>query len=330
MPDIEWLLHAAARHRPLRVDEHTTVADDNWQGSIERLELDAGLRIFLVAVQVARDMVVEPRNGSETPWLASQISIAGTLTYRFADGVEAHVAPKRAMLFRPSVKAAVLHLRGGQRLRLAGYAFDLDRVQRLFDGDVPQPLRPLFEPELPRTRVVETRSGSNLRRIAENLFAPGLNGPLRILFLEGIALQLMAIQIAAAEERQRDRDPPISIRERDLLEEARRHLLADMRSPPTLGVLAAAVGLTERRLNAGFRAMYGMTAFELLRDERLEHARIAILTESVPLKDIAYRVGYIHVTNFVNAFTARFGAPPRSYAQRLPLPSDATEKEKSG
>ena len=36
-------------------------------------------------------------------------------------------------------------------------------------------------------------------------------------------------------------------------------------------------------------------------------------TEDVPIKDIAFRVGYRHVTNFITAFTARYGAPPRQY-----------------
>ena len=45
----------------------------------------------------------------------------------------------------------------------------------------------------------------------------------------------------------------------------------------------------------------------------LAHARIAFESGAAPLKEIAFRVGYNHVTNFINAFTARYGAPPRRY-----------------
>jgi AraC-like DNA-binding protein len=86
-----------------------------------------------------------------------------------------------------------------------------------------------------------------------------------------------------------------------------------MRAPPSLGELAAAAGLTEKRLNAGFRALFGATVFETLRNERLEHARLVLDSEDVTLKAIAFRVGYNHVTNFINAFAARYGAPPRQY-----------------
>jgi transcriptional regulator GlxA family with amidase domain len=91
-------------------------------------------------------------------------------------------------------------------------------------------------------------------------------------------------------------------------------LLGDMRRPPSLGALAAAVGLSEKRLNAAFRACFGGTVFETLRNERLAHARLALKTEPIPLKQVAFRVGYNHVTNFINAFSARYGEPPRRYA----------------
>ncbi|MGQ9364888.1 helix-turn-helix transcriptional regulator [Azospirillum sp. ST 5-10] len=320
MPDIEWLLHAATGRTSLWIEERTPVADENWQGSVERIEIADGLRVFLVAAEVLRDMVVEPRNGASTLWLTGQISVSGVLDHRFTDSTELRIAPEQAMLFRPLETSSVVTMRGGQSLRLTGYAFDLDRAVGLLDGVVPRPLEPLFAPDPAHTPVVPTPASPRLRRLAEDLFAPGLNGPLRILFMEGVALQLLALQAAAVAEAPRRRPEAVSARERAMVEEARDRLVADMRNPPSLGALAAAVGMTERRLNAGFRAVFGTTAFELLRNERLEHARRAITTEDVVLKEIAHRVGYNHVTNFINAFTARFGVPPRGYNEALPPP----------
>ena len=34
------------------------------------------------------------------------------------------------------------------------------------------------------------------------------------------------------------------------------------------------------------------------------------LAAGAPLKQVAFRVGYNHVSNFINAFTARYGEPP--------------------
>jgi AraC-like DNA-binding protein len=95
--------------------------------------------------------------------------------------------------------------------------------------------------------------------------------------------------------------------------EARARLRADMRDPPSLGVLAQMVSLSEKKLNAGFRAQFGATVYETLRNERLEHARLVLEQGGLSLTDVARRVGYNHVSNFISAFTARYGAPPRRY-----------------
>ena len=61
------------------------------------------------------------------------------------------------------------------------------------------------------------------------------------------------------------------------------------------------------------RPLFGTTIFETLRNERLEHARAVLEAEALPLKIVAERVGYRHVTNFINAFSARYGTPPRQF-----------------
>jgi AraC-like DNA-binding protein len=155
-----------------------------------------------------------------------------------------------------------------------------------------------------------------MRTLAGNLFNPRLTGPLRRLMMEGVVLQLVAVQAAAAAEQPLSRERGgLTARERRTVEEARQRLLA-MRKPPALGDLADAVGLSEKRLNNGFRQMFGATAFETLRNPRLEHARQALEEGAVSLKEVSFRVGYTHVSNFVHAFRARYNAAPRQYVGR--------------
>jgi AraC-like DNA-binding protein len=90
-----------------------------------------------------------------------------------------------------------------------------------------------------------------------------------------------------------------------------------VRNPPSAAEIAKAVGMSEKVLNTGFRELFGATVFETLRNERLEHARIALETTDLPLKEIASRIGYNQVTNFTTAFTMRYGMPPRRYVRAL-------------
>lgn len=78
------------------------------------------------------------------------------------------------------------------------------------------------------------------------------------------------------------------------------------------------MGLSEKRLNAGFRLLFGATVFETLRNRRLEQARQVLDEGGVILKEIAFRVGYDHVSNFIHAFRARYDATPLQYLRRGP------------
>jgi AraC-like DNA-binding protein len=98
-----------------------------------------------------------------------------------------------------------------------------------------------------------------------------------------------------------------------LVEDARKRLCRDLVNPPTMTALATEFEVTERALSAGFRKQYGTSAYEILRDERLESARKVILAGNIPLKEIAYQSGYSHPTNFSTAFKRKFGVSPLSF-----------------
>jgi len=150
---------------------------------------------------------------------------------------------------------------------------------------------------------------------------------------EGIIAMTMILETATAGEGRR---APVSPAERAsvprsidapavhcdaaLVAVARRHLLADLREPPTVERLARRLGVGVRRLSAAFRIVLGRGVSDVVREARLEAARRAIETRDAPLKQIAWEVGYGDVTNFIHAFRNRFGAPPRRFQKTTPAP----------
>ena len=317
LSNVEWLLREALDERALRLGERAMMDDDRWRATIERLEVGAGLRVFLTDAEARQDITIEARDNRTDRWIGSQVTIEGKADIDFLDGQKMSATAERALLFRPSGRSAAYSLAAGTRFRSAGYGLEVERIRRLLDGKVPAVLHGLLENQVDSSRIVAMTAIRPMRQLAAGLFGQRFNGPLRTLMMEGVVLQLLAIQTAAAtQECQSKPQDFLSACERRAIREARERLLADMRSPPTLGELAMAVGLTERRLNAGFRALFGVTVFEALKNERLEHARLAFQTGNLPLKEVAFRVGYNHVSNFVIAFKARYGAPPRQYLDR--------------
>lgn len=147
-------------------------------------------------------------------------------------------------------------------------------------------------------------------RAVDDIMLTRLPEPLRSVHRLGKALEILALVLSDPTSAPADMPAPCPDNERARLTEARNRLLADMAQPPSLRELAEAAGLTEKRLNDGFRELFGLTAFDLLRGARLDHAHQLIAEGGMPLKDVAWRVGYSHVSNFISAYRNRFGVTP--------------------
>ncbi len=332
--NIEWLLAEATDDWALATGQRSVVDNDLWQSSIERLQLGPGLRVFLFEASARRDVSLKMRSERFNRWLGGQVTISGSAELDFLDGVRVRPSSNQALMFRPSrrgSRAATFDFKAGTRFHSAGYSLEIPRVLRLFDSEVPAALLPLVEGESEQSRVLPMRTDRPMRHIARSLFGGGLHGMLRTLMMEGAVLQLLAIQAHVATQlSQPPRQRRLRTWEQDAVREAHRLLLADMRRPPTLSELAAAVGLGEKKLNAGFRQLFDATAFELLRNERLAHADLALRSSRASLKEIAFRVGYSHVNNFINAFTQRYGVPPRRHASSSSSPRLVSRQDRQG
>jgi AraC-like DNA-binding protein len=306
---VEWLLRADDAARPVPVSARMAMDDEYWRATIERFDPSDGLRIFLTAADVHREFVFDTHQTEPDSWLLSHVPVSGAVRLSFSDGVVTDIGPKLSALFQPAERRGVFTLSPQRDLRHVGYSVRADRVRQMFGDELPERLAGMIGDYGP-TRLIETATSVRMRGLAVSLFAERLQGPLRLIYMEGVALQLLAIQAAELDAGAR---PTISTGDRRALEEARDRLTADMANPPNIGALAVSAGMSERALNAGFRSLFGGTVYEVLRDERLAVARLALETGEASIKQIAHRVGYSHVSNFTAAFTRRYGKPPLRY-----------------
>ncbi|SDI24359.1 helix-turn-helix transcriptional regulator [Propionivibrio dicarboxylicus] len=81
---------------------------------------------------------------------------------------------------------------------------------------------------------------------------------------------------------------------------------------PTLNELAAQFGCSARLLNDDFVAEFGGSIYAFITSQRLDEAHEAILQSNVPLKTLAFKLGYAHVNHFITAFRKKYGYPPGS------------------
>lgn len=151
------------------------------------------------------------------------------------------------------------------------------------------------------------------RAVSNLLLRSPYEGAMRRLFQQSKALELL-VHLFERLESGPDAGQELGAAEVRRVRLARDRLLAELRDPPDLETLALDVGLSPKRLNRGFRALYGTTVFDYLRDARLE----AALEAGTPLtlKQLAWELGYGQASNFATAFRRRFGVSPGLYRRQ--------------
>jgi AraC family transcriptional activator of pyochelin receptor len=105
-------------------------------------------------------------------------------------------------------------------------------------------------------------------------------------------------------------DHPYTKSELEKIRQAREHILHGLQYNQSIGLLADKVGMTKRKLAAGFKLLYDKTIYDFLIDERLQKAMFLIRDTTTPLKKIALSIGYKTSANFSAAFKKRFGLAP--------------------
>jgi transcriptional regulator GlxA family with amidase domain len=81
--------------------------------------------------------------------------------------------------------------------------------------------------------------------------------------------------------------------------------------PVPLSAIAASAGLTQRALEAAFRAALGRAPQAVYRGLRLRNARRLVVETSMSIAEIAARCGYADASAMTRAFRGEFGVSPR-------------------
>lgn len=145
-------------------------------------------------------------------------------------------------------------------------------------------------------------------RTVDELAECRLLGPMRRLYFESKALELLVLAVEATGPELQSALEPRDSAER--LEHARALLLEDFAHPPTLRSLARACGLNERKLKQGFKQRFGTTVFGFVRAQRMSQAHEMLSASRHSVTEVAQLVGYANPSKFAAAFRREFGIAP--------------------
>jgi len=136
------------------------------------------------------------------------------------------------------------------------------------------------------------------------------SGALYLTYVEVLALELLCAAVGNFCSLPEQPTEKYSDRELRALGKARQLLLEQLAQPPTLGSLARAVGLRERALTHGFKAVYGETVFDFSLRCRMQYALSLLRDRNWSVDRASEATGYSHPTSFATAFRRYFGMRP--------------------
>ena len=218
------------------------------------------------------------------------------------------------ILFLPRQEGS-LTIPGNQRVCLVHLHLSPTTFYSLFYPDrdnIPRGLQSMMEGRLDQAWYFRSgfslHAGNCLNRLVAG---PASGAPVRM-FYQGIALDLLADQIARANA-VTPAVNPMSPDERDRVAHARDLLTRDLTSPPCIRQLARETGLNMNKLQQGFRRFYGLSVFQYLQSFRVKEANRLFHETDMNVSQAAFAVGYTNVSHFSRAYKKHFNILPKKH-----------------
>ena len=146
-------------------------------------------------------------------------------------------------------------------------------------------------------------------------------GAIARMYLEGKALELLAMQLAQLTEQRSDAiETTLKPKSIDRIYQAKEILATSLENPPSILELTQQVGLCDQTLRRGFRELFGTTVVGYLTLLRMEQAEKLLREGELSISEIANLVGYSHLGNFSVAFKRQFGITPSQCIAGKKLP----------
>lgn len=211
--------------------------------------------------------------------------------------------PRRSIVFPAGGLITLAVLRISQESYLQGRGVkpeDLPENIQLLFSTVDLAMQHLYPPN--RTTI-------DAALLVKDILHCEMTGLLRSCFIEAKTRELLYLQLQRTLD---DQDEiTISPNEIDQIKLARDILIGDLKTAPTIEVLAKKAGLNRQKLKQNFKQVFGKTIFQYLREERMKTAKYLLMANrALSVRQVAEMVGYENVSHFSRRFCEQHGLLP--------------------
>jgi AraC-like DNA-binding protein len=88
-------------------------------------------------------------------------------------------------------------------------------------------------------------------------------------------------------------------------------------APPTINYLSRTAAMSATSLKNKFKKMYGTSMYEHFQKNRMQRAKVLMLTHKYSIKEVGSQLGYSNLSNFSIAFKKEFKCLPSHFLMNL-------------
>ena len=176
---------------------------------------------------------------------------------------------------------------------LCSPAFFGNRFTEAADS-LPHYIRNFMKGKIEESRQLAMPLRADMARAAASLLACELSGPLRNLFAQAKAYELLALSVQSVIDMEAGlerRDSGLNSNDIERLRNAHKQLEEQFLDPPKIADLAQDIGLNQAKLMRAFKQVFGTTIFDFTQQLRMELAKKLIETTDLSVTEIALEVG---------------------------------------
>lgn len=147
-------------------------------------------------------------------------------------------------------------------------------------------------------------------------------GMLRVLKIEAHVYEILSLHIQQHNKLQQGVPLPTSLIKSELITVRKlgKKILKNPAKNYSLNQLSRESGLSQAKLQDGFKFLYTRTVTEYIRHVRLESARNLMTTTDLNISQIVYTIGFTSRSYFSKIFKEKYGITPNEFKKQITIP----------
>ncbi len=138
------------------------------------------------------------------------------------------------------------------------------------------------------------------------------------LFMQSKKLELLSNFFEKSDNKEHYECPFLNYQENvEKVREAKKLLISDLKTSPTIKELSRLVGLNESHLKSGFKEIYGKPIYQYYKGFKNDYAKRQLEETDTSVNHLAAELGYSNVSHFIESFKKQFGVTPKQYQKNL-------------